>query len=106
MKRYRAVLNGSLAVAGCILLMGLDCGGRDCIQGNVIHHSGENFPSHDGCNTCSCQDGEVACTLKACAPQWWTTCGDPVCNGHRGDPNAPLCTTEKTGDLCNTPGKE
>ena len=106
MKRHRTFLSGSLAVAGCVLLMGLDCGGRDCVEGGTVHHSGDTFPSDDGCNTCSCENGAVACTLRACAPQWWKSCGDPVCSGHRADPNIPACTTEKLGDPCNTPGKQ
>ena len=32
---------------------------------------------------------------------YYTTCGDPVCGGHR-DNGVPACTTEKEGDKCAT----
>lgn len=28
--------------------------------------NGESFPSSDGCNTCSCNNGKMLCTLMAC----------------------------------------
>ena len=46
-------------------------GGGGCTVDGTDYAAGESFPSADGCNTCSCgSDGQVACTLKACA----TTC--------------------------------
>src|SRR4051812_19743281 len=38
------------------------------LYGGTRYHSGDSFPSEDGCNTCSCgAQGDVACTLRACA---------------------------------------
>jgi len=37
-----------------------------CTYEGVQYSNGESFPSNDGCNTCSCTNGEVVCTLMAC----------------------------------------
>lgn len=43
------------------------CGGPStCEYNGKTYQHGENFPSTDGCNTCSCDAGRVACTEKAC----------------------------------------
>lgn len=39
-----------------------------CVYAGKTVASGSSFPSTDGCNTCSCAAGRVACTLKACPP--------------------------------------
>jgi hypothetical protein len=57
------------------VVVGHECdGGRcgtepgTCLYDGERYDVGEGFPSSDGCNTCSCQsDGNVACTLRACA---------------------------------------
>lgn len=42
--------------------------GRTCLYAGRTYASGASFPSEDGCNTCSCgPQGDVACTLRACA---------------------------------------
>lgn len=105
MTRCASWLGGTLLLACCVLLLGFDCGGgRDCVYGGSTRHSGETFASEDGCNTCSCEDGNVGCTARACVAQWWKSCGDPVCREHRVDPNVPPCTTEKLGEVCTTLG--
>jgi Pacifastin inhibitor (LCMII) len=47
-----------------------------CAYGGRSYASGTSFPSSDGCNTCSCQDGAVACTLRACADGGQDAAGD------------------------------
>lgn len=38
-----------------------------CSYDGVTYQAGESFPSTDRCNSCGCsENGEVACTLKAC----------------------------------------
>ena len=37
-----------------------------CEYGRETYQSGERFDSLDGCNTCSCEDGQIACTVMAC----------------------------------------
>ncbi len=37
-----------------------------CSYGGTTYTSGDTFPSTDGCNTCSCGTGGVACTKRAC----------------------------------------
>jgi hypothetical protein len=43
-------------------------GGATCTYAGRVVAAGATFPSSDGCNTCSCLEGNVACTEKACAP--------------------------------------
>lgn len=37
-----------------------------CQYEGKSYKSGESFPATDGCNSCGCNDGQVACTLMAC----------------------------------------
>lgn len=39
---------------------------KSCQYNNKTYESGEGFPDIDGCNSCSCEDGKIACTLMAC----------------------------------------
>lgn len=39
---------------------------KSCQIGGKTYKSGESFPAEDGCNSCSCDNGNVACTLMAC----------------------------------------
>ncbi len=41
-------------------------GSASCEYNGKSYQSGEGFPSADGCNSCSCEDGKVVCTLMAC----------------------------------------
>ena len=115
--KWKHVGMAILGISGSVLLLGIDCGGGglsngadagngQCAYNGGTHAEGTQFPSIDGCNTCSCMAGSVACTQKACAGQWWKTCGDPVCGpgGHRVDPKVPACTTQKVGDPCASLG--
>jgi len=61
------------------VVVGHECDGgtcapdEGCTYAGEHHDVGDGFPSEDGCNSCSCQeDGQVACTLRACAND---TCG-------------------------------
>jgi hypothetical protein len=47
-----------------------DCspGAASCEAGGQSFPSGSEVPSGDSCNSCSCNDGTVACTLALCAP--------------------------------------
>ncbi|KAL3869867.1 hypothetical protein ACJMK2_042494 [Sinanodonta woodiana] len=40
-----------------------------CLYNGITYQSGDSFKSSDGCNTCSCNDGMVFCTLMACLSQ-------------------------------------
>ncbi len=44
-----------------------DIAPASCTYGKMIYKSGEGFRSNDGCNRCSCQNGQVMCTAMACA---------------------------------------
>jgi hypothetical protein len=60
----------------------------DCEYGGEHYELGETFPDLDGCNTCSCTEMGVACTLRAC--------GGRVCGGIAG----LAC---EAGEYCNYP---
>lgn len=40
--------------------------GASCTYGKLVYRSGEGFKSNDGCNSCSCENGQVMCTAMAC----------------------------------------
>ncbi len=43
--------------------------GVTCLYNGVNYAAGTSFKSTDGCNSCSCDsNGQVACTMMACAP--------------------------------------
>lgn len=42
------------------------CPAKTCEYNGNTYNDGDSFPSSDGCNTCSCSSGAVACTEKAC----------------------------------------
>lgn len=39
---------------------------KTCSYGGKEYKTGESFPASDGCNSCSCSNGEAACTLLGC----------------------------------------
>ena len=41
---------------------------KQCTYDGGSYVSGSSFLSSDGCNTCSCTNGSVACTVMACLP--------------------------------------
>jgi hypothetical protein len=62
-------------------------GGLDaCTYEGKSYASGATFPAGDGCNTCSCQDGSVACTLVGCVDAG--TDGSPGCRDSSGKATA------------------
>ncbi|MCB9639008.1 MAG: hypothetical protein H6727_08965 [Myxococcales bacterium] len=40
-----------------------------CTYNGVVYGHGGVFPATDGCNSCSCYNGQVTCTKIACGPQ-------------------------------------
>lgn len=48
-------------------------GGGTCTQGGRVYKDGESVPSGD-CNSCTCSNGAIQCTLIACNPQPVITC--------------------------------
>jgi hypothetical protein len=47
---------------GEIACTAIDCAPANC--GSIPH--GQTAPSPDGCNTCTCNDGQLACTERGC----------------------------------------
>jgi len=39
---------------------------RSCKYNGQGYKNGEGFMAIDGCNSCSCKDGQVECTLMGC----------------------------------------
>jgi hypothetical protein len=55
----------------------------------------------------SCVGGVPTDTGKTGDLRWFTTCGDPVCQGYTGPfDGVPLCTTEAEGDACDADGAQ
>jgi hypothetical protein len=66
-----------VAVALGLVTLLVSCGGSStrspgeapsgaCEYAGKSYNDGESFKSSDGCNTCSCEAGEVSCTLADC----------------------------------------
>src|SRR6266700_1610756 len=78
-------------VAGCdgLPLQGDPRG--SCNVGKVVYADGTTgIPSPDGCNTCTCAHGQLACTTRACVPP------GQACGGIAGRACA-------SGSYCNFP---
>jgi hypothetical protein len=102
-------------------------------EGPMDCQDGDSKPADDGCNTCTCSDGEWACTEKACegqssgpvacqdgemmpAPDGCNTCtcfggewactaiGCPATTGWDTDPGMTSTTTVGTGQTSDTDG--
>src|SRR5690606_6658734 len=56
-----------------------------CEYNGNSYEAGASFPSSDGCNTCSCSEGGVACTLRACAPDETPSDTGVACGARAGD---------------------
>lgn len=39
---------------------------KSCEYNGKTYKPGEGFRSDDGCNSCSCENGQVACTMMFC----------------------------------------
>lgn len=39
---------------------------KSCQYEGKVYASGEGFSDKDGCNSCSCENGQVACTVMIC----------------------------------------
>ncbi|PKN54846.1 MAG: hypothetical protein CVU56_24420 [Deltaproteobacteria bacterium HGW-Deltaproteobacteria-14] len=72
---------------------------EQCAEGELCTASHECLPSCD-CPMCDVCAGHC---VSAAKPQWYYTCGAPVCSGHHDD-GTPACTTEVVGDACTTLG--
>jgi hypothetical protein len=71
---------------------GEDTPGDRCTANGVTYDEGESIPARDSCNTCTCLDGQVACTARGCA--------EPQCtyDGRMYDVGDTFMST----DGCNT----
>lgn len=103
--RLFSLLGGAalmLAGGGCDVSV-LTFGGDDCTVDGVTYADGASFAAPDGCNSCTCDDGEAQCTLLGCI----TTCqhdGDTYAVGESfpaGD-GCNLCMCEPSGNVACT----
>jgi len=39
---------------------------KGCFYNGITYQNGDGFQAEDGCNSCSCDNGQVACTMMAC----------------------------------------
>ncbi|MEO8906416.1 MAG: hypothetical protein ABI488_27545 [Polyangiaceae bacterium] len=85
--------------------------GASCAVGDKTYPSGsDSFLGPDGCNRCSCLDGQLACTLRACVPPPPQLCGGiagiacgkgEYCNYPDG---AQCGAGDQNGECSSTPG--
>jgi hypothetical protein len=100
---FTACGSRSFQGAGPQPCQGAACGAGSCTVDGYRYQDGvRGIPAGDGCNTCSCDDGQAACTVMACntagngsggGPSGCEVDGEPVSNG-AADIAAP--------DGCNT----
>ena len=103
---------GCFAALLCALGVGVACGasadgndcagencptapGRQCSIGGVSYANGSSgIPAEDGCNTCSCNAGEISCTERACTtvPAGCSYAGETLASGE-SRPSADGCDT-------------
>lgn len=79
--------------------------GGGCTYGNERYGEGETFPDKDGCNECSCgEDGQVACTDRACAPVGCDYGGRryDVGSSFPGSDGCNQCTCQEGGQVACT----
>lgn len=57
-----------VATSACGGRQATSAGAASCDYDGKTYPDGASFPSADGCNSCSCEAGSVACTTRACAP--------------------------------------
>lgn len=131
-----ALAVGSLGLAGCYTQppppTGNDGGAGPCVETQLCiigDHWDSSLckcvPDQDAgtgvaCGTTTCAPGQICCSPScgicgsaggvcpqiACALQWYTTCGDPVCRGYTGTSGVPLCTAaQKAGAPCTNAGE-
>jgi hypothetical protein len=62
-------------------------GAASCTYDGMQHPAGTTFRASDGCNTCSCNAGTVACTKRACVAD-------------AGDDAGGACTREMPAKIC------
>ena len=91
---------GAIALAGCHNGDD-DGGGRPCMYMGRTYQAGDVFPAGDNCNSCTCNDGQVACTLLACVDGGVPDGPTPgACAPTQGCPAGPAC-----GGLCCDTGE-
>jgi hypothetical protein len=55
----------ALLLAGGMLFIGCDCE-----EGGKTYEHGESWTRADGCNTCTCDNGAISCTLIVCIDEY------------------------------------
>ncbi|MCB9729980.1 MAG: tail fiber domain-containing protein [Deltaproteobacteria bacterium] len=76
----------SLTLAASLLLLGSGC------------------PPDDDGSADAVADADADAGPDASALQWYFTCGDPVCQGHRDMPGVAACTDQGAGLACSSAG--
>ncbi len=75
-----------------VLALALGCGrigfdaGPTCTYAGKTYPSGDTFAAGDGCNSCTCLDGNVTCSSQSCPD------ANPMsCEPSGGCPSGPAC---------------
>ena len=79
-------------------------GGNGCAYEGEVYEDGDIFPAADGCNSCSCLNGEVYCTLMPCYECWGAQRDEisGACLSPNGTDYPGLCCDESR--LCQDTG--
>ena len=105
---WKRMILGCFCIASLVVLSGamVGCGAAtpdgSCTYKGNTYQVGENFKSDDGCNTCSCLGGEVACTNMACAPTPCGTKGAASCKEKEYCDQATHCGEADKAGECKT----
>lgn len=69
-----ALLDCAVGCAGRHTTLPPDQDAKSCTYEGKTYADGEQFPAGDGCNTCSCDEGTIGCTLIGCNPNNAASC--------------------------------
>ncbi|XP_060576345.1 uncharacterized protein LOC132733695 [Ruditapes philippinarum] len=86
---------------------------RTCNHGYMVYSHGETFMADDGCNYCTCDRGNIGCTLMYCPPDHNQQCPDidpdqagvciEMCRADNDCYNGQICCSNGCGHVCSDP---